>query len=543
MEKFTYDNGYMSDKHDASSSVVQAIIHNAIDGIITIDQRGKIESFNPAAGKLFGYLPEEVIGKNVSLLMPSPDRDMHDVYISNYQRTGEKKIIGIGREVKGLRKDGTTFPFRLSVSEVHLADRVIYAGIIHDISALKDTQFQLEKSLNELKELTNTLEQRVEERTAELSQQILEKERISMALRENQQLLTAIMRNYPNGMILVLNQDFRIILAEGEELQRISTNVNLGFSRLLFEQLGAFMDVEKFKTFLVRAASGEAVKFEFQARDQFYQASATLLPGVSSQLSLILLVAENVTELKQAEIQLQENLSKEKELGQIKSRFVSMASHEFRTPLSSILTSASLIEKYTTEEEQEKRLKHTGRIKSAVGNLTNLLNDFLSLSKLEEGKFEVIREEFCIKKFMEELLEEHEFVSTKNQKLVVEHKVDSEVYLDKKMLKNIVSNILSNSLKYSYPNSTVLISTSRPQPGTIQIMVRDEGIGIPPQELNQLYDRFFRASNATHIQGTGLGMNIVKKFMDLMEGEIHIESKENVGTTVYLNFPQLAKPM
>src|SRR5690606_23376434 len=142
----------------------------AIDGIITIDNRGIVESINPAASKLFGYDPEEVIGNNISMLMPEPDHSRHDEYIERYQRTGEKKIIGIGREVRGIKKDGTTFPFRLAVSEVHYKDKNIFTGFIHDLTKERAAEDELRKHAEER-------EEKVRERTKDLIKLVAELER------------------------------------------------------------------------------------------------------------------------------------------------------------------------------------------------------------------------------------------------------------------------------------------------------------------------------------------------------------------------------
>src|SRR6185312_11639665 len=125
--------------------LLKSIIENAIDGIITIDDRGLVQTINPAACKLFNYSPEEVIGNNVNMLMPAPYREQHDEYINRYQRTHEPHIIGIGREVTGMRKEGVTFPFKLGVTEVQLPDRKIYAGFIHDLSREKEAEEQLKE--------------------------------------------------------------------------------------------------------------------------------------------------------------------------------------------------------------------------------------------------------------------------------------------------------------------------------------------------------------------------------------------------------------
>ncbi|KKX48439.1 hypothetical protein L950_0221075 [Sphingobacterium sp. IITKGP-BTPF85] len=238
-----------------SAKLLEAIIDHAIDGIITIDNRGLIESINPAASSLFGYSDHEVIGNNVSMLMPEPDHSRHDSYIDNYKRTGHKKIIGIGREVLGRKKDGTTFPFRLAVSEVWYKNRNIFTGFIHDLTREKAAENRLKKHAVEL-------EQKVSERTKDL----------------------------------------------------------------------------------------------------------------------IMLVSE----LEKTKAEVSKSLEKEKELGQLKSRFVSMASHEFRTPLSSVQLSASLIDKYIEKPDFASVLKHTGKIKSSVQLLTSILNDFLSLESWKQ---------------------------------------------------------------------------------------------------------------------------------------------------------------
>ncbi|MBC7418681.1 MAG: PAS domain S-box protein, partial [Pedobacter sp.] len=141
--------------------MLKAIIENAIDGIITINTEGIVQSMNPAATHLFGYEPHEIIGNNISLLMPEPDKSAHDGYLRRYHKTGVPHIIGIGREVTGLRKDGSFFPFRLAISEVVLENRRMYAGFVHDLSKQKVAEKQL-------KIYTTQLELLVEERTIEL---------------------------------------------------------------------------------------------------------------------------------------------------------------------------------------------------------------------------------------------------------------------------------------------------------------------------------------------------------------------------------------
>ncbi|HTE00096.1 MAG TPA: PAS domain-containing sensor histidine kinase [Mucilaginibacter sp.] len=391
-----------------NAALLKAIIQNAIDGIITISDRGIIESINPAACKLFGYTPEEVIEKNVSFLMPPPDREQHDSYLSRYQQTGVPRIIGIGREVTGLRKDGTKFPFRLGVSEVIYSGRTIYAGFIHDISKEKEAE-------EKLKQYASHLEEQVQERTQSL--------------------------------------------------------------------------------------------------------------------------LKTVTALQEAKEEVSLSLEKEKELGQLKSRFVSMASHEFRTPLSTVQLSASLIDKYAQPLENDHISKHVGKIKNAVGNLTTILNDFLSLEKLEAGKVEPTFCTFDLVKLAEEITEEMQMVAKQNQNIIYQHTgISSLVKLDNNLLKNCIINLIANAIKYSGENTFIEFNTEIDEHQCI-ITVKDNGIGIPDNDQKHLFEAFFRAHNTGNIPGTGLGLNIVARYTGLMNGKIDFKSSVNQGTLFTLSFP------
>ncbi|HEX7367542.1 MAG TPA: PAS domain-containing sensor histidine kinase [Pelobium sp.] len=388
-------------------ALLNAIIENAIDGIITIDHRGIIETINPSACKLFGYEAEEVKGKNVSYLMPEPDKSKHDGYLERYQKTREAHIIGTGREVKGLKKSGEVFPFRLAVSEVQFDGRIIYTGFVHDLTRQKDAEEQLLV-------YTNKLEVLVEDRT--------------------------------------------------EELQ-----------------------------FLIK-------------------------------------------QIQQAKEEVSISLEKERELNQLKSRFVSMASHEFRTPLSSIQLSASLIDKYTQEYANPNVVKHVNKIKNAVGNLTTILNDFLSLEKLETGIVEPHPEEVDLVQFSEEITEEMQMVAKQNQSIIYQHTGTKRlVKTDVNLLKNCIINLIANAIKYSGENTFIEFNTEITN-ANFYVTIKDNGIGIPNTEQKHLFEAFFRAHNTGSIPGTGLGLNIVDRYIKLMFGRIEFKSEENKGTTFTLIF-------
>jgi signal transduction histidine kinase len=238
-----------------------------------------------------------------------------------------------------------------------------------------------------------------------------------------------------------------------------------------------------------------------------------------------------MSNLEKSQLELKEALSKEKELNEIKSRFVSMASHEFRTPLSTVLSSASLLEKYQLQEEQPKRDKHIKRIKESVRNLNEILEDFLSLGKLDEQKIGATFIEENISDIINQAIEEVEVVKKSSQTIHFTFEGETNCKTDKNLLKNICINILTNAIKFSPEESEIIIRVKN-MPEKLKIAVQDQGIGIPKEDLTHLFSTFFRSKNAVNIQGTGLGLHIVKRYLDLLNGEISIESELNKGTQV-----------
>lgn len=245
---------------------------------------------------------------------------------------------------------------------------------------------------------------------------------------------------------------------------------------------------------------------------------------------------EALLELENSKEQLSLALEAEKELNDMKSRFVTMASHEFRTPLSTILSSISLINKYASGDNSEKIDKHVHRVKSAVTNMTLILNDFLSAEKLQEGKVFLHKEEVNLQNLCNDVLNEINGILKPGQKVVYAHEGSNDAILDKQMTRNILLNLLSNAIKFSPENKTIELHT-KVNSENINISVKDEGLGIPQEEHEHLFERFFRAKNVTNIQGTGLGLSIVGKYLEVMEGSIDFKSEINKGTTFNIIIP------
>lgn len=245
---------------------------------------------------------------------------------------------------------------------------------------------------------------------------------------------------------------------------------------------------------------------------------------------------EAIRELEKSRNELSSALEKEKDLNDLKSRFISMASHEFRTPLTTILSSASLISEYNNPEQVDKKDKHINRIKSAVNNLNDILSDFLSISKLEEGKVHADFKRFDLQHLLKEVLGDMQLSIKSGQKLIYNHKGEKLVFLDPKLIKNILINLISNSIKFTEENKEISISTIT-EKEKITIIVQDQGIGISEEDQKHLFERFYRGKNAFNIQGTGLGLHIVGNYIDLMQGHLHLKSELNKGTNITITFP------
>ncbi len=254
-------------------------------------------------------------------------------------------------------------------------------------------------------------------------------------------------------------------------------------------------------------------------------------------------IAEDITEQKQRAVEISNALQKERELGELKSSFVAMTSHEFRTPLATIQSSAELLQRYQHKLSADKQVIHLQRIQMAVERMTQMLNDILIISEVEAGKLEFHPQPLNLVKFCRDLVEELQLSAKKQQLIIFTHQGDcqeqlpsGEYQLDEKLLRQILSNLLSNALKYSPADSTVQFNLSLLNNKAI-FRVEDQGIGIPSEDLSRLFESFQRATNVGTIQGTGLGLAIVKQCVNLHGGEITVESKVNQGTTFTVKLP------
>ena len=385
-----------------------------------------------------------------------------------------------------------------------------------------------------MEEYTQRLEQQVKKRTARLEKEVSLKVQAQKELLESQKLYEAIAENFPNGTIGVLDRDFNILLMKGMELE----DQGIDPERLNGENYIKLLPVavrHEIEELLSKVLQGKQQVFEIEVGDKVFLGRSVPLANEDGEIDKVLQVDLNITKDKQAEQEIYNALIKEKELNDLKSKFVSMASHEFRTPLSSIQSSATLIKRYDAENQQDKREKHIGKITSNVKNLNLILNDFLSLEKIEGGLIKNKPQQLNLRDFIMEILEETSPLKKSDQSILLEleHKTE-EVSLDPFLLRNILNNLLSNAFKYSSEGGTIKLCSK--EVDNLKIFIVDEGIGISEQDQLQLFGRFYRASNATNIQGTGLGLNIVKRYAQIMNAEISFKSVLHEGSTFVISF-------
>lgn len=405
--------------------MLDALFEYATEGIIVCDKQGMIKMVNPTVTKMFGYAQEELIEKKIEILLPKRYHHSHVKVRETFAEKPSPRSMGRGRDLYGMRKDGTEIMVEISLSPFSTNEGEFIMSFVVDITQRKKNEFEIR-------------------------------------------------------------------LAH-ERLQQTSEALSL-------------------------------LNSELEAKVQ----------GRTEEL------ADAIQRLADSKREVMRALEKEKQLNELKSRFITTASHEFRTPLGAILSSVSLIGRYEATDDVEKRKKHIDRIKSSVSNLTEILNDFLSLEKLEEGIIRTNPIDFDLKELANEITDELQVTAKKGQAIRNEFKGVPNVHLDRQLLRNSMINLISNAIKYSPEEKQIEILIENNN-GSLLIEITDHGIGIPEEDHANIFERFYRASNAGNIQGTGLGLNIVKKYVELMDGEVSFTSEFGKGTTFRIVLPIMGK--
>lgn len=609
----------------------KVILDTVVDGIITIDEHGLIESLNPAAEKLFGYRRDEVLGRNISMLMPEPDRSNHNHYLANYLRTGKARIIGIGREVQGRRKDGSVFPLELAIAEMNLDGRRNFNGIVRDISERKRAE-QLLRETTALHSAILTsanyavistdpdgtirafnraaehmtgytaaemvgqqtprilhdpaeMAARAEVLSAELGEPVAADFTVfaAKALRgtadENEWsyirkdgtrfpvLLSVTAMRDEQGKVtgfLGIAQDISERKQARAKLERLSSKLRAIFDLspdgfVAFTEEGRLAYVNPAFYRMAEFGRGHDINMTLQAFDDWmrslcgtdhaYHPATTAQDNGIDTLHLIrprpIILKRSVRDMRGeaggflGRVLYFRDVTHETEVDRMKTEFLSTAAHELRTPMASIHGFSELLLNRRYDEATQRDLLET--IYRQSSNLIHLVNELLDLARIEARA----SKDFRIQ--VQDLLPivdrvVREFMMP-NDPRRIELRLASAlplVAVDADKMAQALLNVISNAYKYSPDGGAIELATlTRARDGKTEvgIVVRDHGIGMTPEQLAHIFDRFYRADTSGAIPGTGLGMSLVKEIIDIHQGRVEIQSEPERGTTVSLWLP------
>lgn len=559
MMKSNSEPDLSSDTNSANSEkVFEIIFDSCLEGILLVDSAGRIVKANGSSEEMFRYAPGELDGRRIEDLIPGPSRTTHSKRRKDFMLSPTTRRMGVGRDLQGLRKDGTEFPVEVSLNHTRLDDQQMVIAFVIDISKRKDMELQAERERENAQMYLDVagsmfvvigLDQKVQlinKRGCELlglpESQIIGKNWFGNFIPKGERkLVRRVFNQVAAGQIeLVGTFENKILNIAGEEIYMVWRNsVIQDQDGNISGALSSGINITERKKAedALRRNEERLIIYASELETRVQDRTEELAQAVEKLKQTNKNLQREVEVRIQAERDVLNALEKERELNELKTRFVSIASHEFRTPLSTILSSASLIGRYNETTEQPKRDRHISRIKTSVENLTNILDDFLSMGRLDEGTIQTNPAEFDLVQLAKEVAEEMQPVAAQGQQVIL--KISGKPHhlnLDRQIIKNIMINLLSNAIKYSpnRENANLSINFGKKQ---VAIQVEDKGLGIPKEDQVRLFERFYRAHNVTNIQGTGLGLNIVKKYVELLEGKINYKSVLGQGSSFRVKLP------
>lgn len=474
---------------EEGSKRIQTILDTVAEGIINISEQGIIEMMNPAAERIFGYASDEVIGRNISMLMPEPYRKLHDSYIKHYLSTGKANIIGLGRELEGLRKDGSTFPLDLTVNEMILGETRHFTGIVRDITARKEAENLFNRFFS-------------------------------------------------------LSLDMMCISSEDGYFKRVSPAITqiLGWSMEEFTSRPYldFIHPEDHDSTLREVArqleAGESVlKFENRYRHKNGSWHTLSWMSVPDGKGLMYGTARDVTEYRE----MTQNLLTSKEQAELANRakdsFLATMSHEIRTPLTGMLGMLELLSLTSLNREQRETLDtawDSGR------GLLRIVSDILDWSKIEEGKLEIAPLPTSIEQLLKDVVNAYSRVASSKSLMLWQHadsRLNTAYIVDPLRLSQVLNNFVSNAIKFTRAGEIEVradLLEHLDSGDRIIFSVKDTGIGITKEVQEKLFQRYSQesAETARMYGGTGLGLSICKRLADMMDGQIRLDSEPGKGS-------------
>lgn len=481
-----------------------------LNGITITDASKKghpIVYVNKAFINLTGYNESEILDRNCTFLQKNKTQDKGFRVMLKAMALGKKCRV----QVQNIKKDGTAFWNEVSINPIKNKKGEIthYVGVHNDISHRKKAEEEIRHFLKIFEDSLNEI----------------------FVFDANSLCFTHA--NY--GAIRNTGYSLKAL----KKLKITDLFVN-GFEKELRDELDFILDSSQKKlVFETRIQRKNGSLYPVEVHLQMSSLHSTKVV-----VAMILDITErkNYTEelerkVKDRTKELKRSLEKEKELSELKTKFLSMVSHEFKTPLSTILTSATLVGKYTEKEQQEKREKHLKTISAGVQRLTDILNDFLSIERIEKGKQFYNCTRFSLSKVVNEVLyHANMFLKTGQNIKYPMHIEDVSIYQDERIVSLILTNLIHNAIKYSPENTNIILKITV-QEKTMQMRVIDSGLGIPEKDQKHIFDRYFRADNVLLTQGTGIGLNIVHSHVTKLGGNISFESVENKGTEFTVELP------
>jgi PAS domain S-box-containing protein len=481
---------------------LEAMVATANDPVITIDEAGRIIDWNRAAERVFGWSRDEALGQLLTeLIIPQEHRRQHSDGIQRFLRDGSAQIFGRRVETYALRRSGEMFDAELSVWPVRSASGYTFSSFVRDISRRKAA---------------------------------------ARALAESEAKYRTVVENVNEGILVTAGG--RVLYANPKALA-ITGLQDAGAVGRPFTEFIHPDDRERVLGNHLRRLRGEPVENHYTFRvlhgdgaERSLEISAVVFEWQGQPATLNFLT--DVTERLRAEEDMRKALARERELSELKSRFVAVASHEFRTPLAGILSSIELLDNYGSRLPDEERREVVGHVRTAVARMTGMVEQMLMTSKLESGRFVFEPRPEVMPALLVELAAEVDQAHPQAARIRMRCEgVDAPRLIDAQLLRHILLNLLTNALKYSPPESAVDCSVAAEDAGTLLFSVRDHGIGIPAQDLPRLFETFHRGANVGNVQGTGIGLHIVKQCVDLHRGSIDVDSTPGRGTLFHVRLP------
>lgn len=363
---------------------------------------------------------------------------------------------------------------------------------------------------------------------------------LSHTIRESELKYRTLAENIPNGAVVMFDTKMRYIIIAGIEIQATGLDASKMLGKTLEECLPANA-VETLKPIYKKTLAGEALKIEYATNNKIYQLHTQPILTEDDTVTAGVLIIQNITAQKKAEQDIRQALKTERELNVLKSGFVSIASHQFRTPLTTIQSSIELLQLYTEDvkgELRDKLFKHFLQILGEINRLNELLDDILLLGRLDVDKTPYKPEATNLIQFCQFVLQQEFQYKSDERQVVFSYKgKPKEINIDHKLMTHVLTNLLDNAYKYSSEAPELHIDFFDDK---AVICITDTGRGIPEGEVEKVFQSFFRGNNTNDVKGTGLGLPIVKQFVEIHNGTVRCESQENIGTKFFIELPYIS---